>query len=185
MFAIRQTRILFRTDRLLKCNGIVRRGKDAMSTAAAQEIEKILPPSLEGSKEFPPKIVKIVDDISNLTLIEVSELNELLKIKLNISDIPMMVGGGIAPGASAAQAEDEAPASKEQTEFTVKLTAFKPDSKVKLIKAIKLLMPNLNLVKAKGFVESVPQIVRQEIPKTEAEELSKTLTEAGGTVVIE
>ena len=61
------------------------------------------------SKAYPDKIVKIVDEISGLTLLEVADLNELLKARLKITDAPVMMAGGFAaaPAASAPAAEEE------------------------------------------------------------------------------
>lgn len=149
------------------------------------EVQSTIPsPSLEGQdKHYPDKIVRIVDEIAQLNLIEVSELNELLKIKLKIPDMPMMTSGVLSHAAPVAADEEEL--VREQTEFTVKLVKFDPTSKVKVIKAIKALIPDCNLVKAKAFVESVPQVLRKDVTKEEADEVAKTLTEAGGTATIE
>jgi large subunit ribosomal protein L7/L12 len=66
------------------------------------------------SKQYPEKIVQIVDHISQLTLLEVADLNELLKARLKITDAPVMMAGnfgGGGPGAAAA-----APAPEEEEE---------------------------------------------------------------------
>lgn len=142
-------------------------------------------PSLDTTDEvYAPKLVKIVDEISELTILEVSELNKLLKKTLNISDMPMMTGVSVS-ATDSSTSEDDAPVTKEQTEFTVRLNAFAADSKIKVIKAVKGLMPDMNLVKAKGFVESLPQIVKKDVPKEEADEALKVLSEAGGTAVVD
>lgn len=142
-------------------------------------------PSLDTADEtYAPKLVKIVDEISQLTILEVSELNTLLKKTLNISDMPVMTGVGL-PVTDSSSSEDDAPVAKEQTEFTVRLNAFTADSKIKVIKAVKGLMPEMNLVKAKSFVESLPQIVKKDVPKEEADEALKILSEAGGTAVVD
>ena len=62
------------------------------------------------SKNYPLKIVKIVDEISSLTLLEVADLNELLKARLKISDPPVMMANAFsaaAPAAGAPAAEEE------------------------------------------------------------------------------
>ncbi|EDV27307.1 uncharacterized protein TRIADDRAFT_20666, partial [Trichoplax adhaerens] len=134
-------------------------------------------------KEYPEKIVNIVDNISQLTILEVADLNELLKARLNISDAPMAMAAmpQAAPAASQEPAEEE----EVQTEFTVKLMKFDDASKVKLIKEIKALVDGMNLVQAKKFVESTPQVIKKNISKEEAEQLKKTLETAGGSIVIE
>ncbi|XP_063961377.1 large ribosomal subunit protein bL12m-like isoform X1 [Lytechinus pictus] len=140
-------------------------------------------------KQYPEKISSLVDQIAALTLSEVSDLNELLKKTLNIQDAPMMAVGA-APAVAAAPAEqddDEGDVVKapEKTQFTVKLNKFDEASKVKIIKAIKALTSGMNLVQAKKFVESAPQVVKADVGKTEAEEIKKQLEEAGGTCEIE
>ncbi|XP_002130924.2 large ribosomal subunit protein bL12m-like [Ciona intestinalis] len=150
------------------------------TTSAAVE-EPLPPPERDNEpRVFEPKIVNLVDSISSLTLREVADLNELLKSTLNIKDTPMMAAQVAAP---AAEAEEEQ-AVPEKTEFAVKLLEFSPADKIKLIKAIKAVKENFNLVQAKKFVESLPQIVKDEASKEEAEEMKKTLEEAGGKVDI-
>uniref|UniRef100_A0A8C8ZLH9 Mitochondrial ribosomal protein L12 n=1 Tax=Prolemur simus TaxID=1328070 RepID=A0A8C8ZLH9_PROSS len=93
-------------------------------------------------KEYPPKIQQLVQDIASLTLLEISDLNELLKKTLKIQDVGLMPMGGVVPGAVSAAAapevaEEDVPKQKERTHFTVRLTEAKPVDKVKLIKEIK------------------------------------------------
>uniref|UniRef100_F6RGQ1 39S ribosomal protein L12, mitochondrial n=1 Tax=Ciona intestinalis TaxID=7719 RepID=F6RGQ1_CIOIN len=152
------------------------------TTNAAVE-EPLPPPERDNeARVFEPKIVNLVDSISSLTLREVADLNELLKSTLNIKDTPMMAAQVAAP-AAAAEAEEKQ-AVPEKTEFGVKLLEFSPADKIKLIKAIKAVKENFNLVQAKKFVESLPQIVKDEASKEEAEEMKKILEEAGGKVDI-
>ncbi|XP_020611294.1 39S ribosomal protein L12, mitochondrial-like isoform X2 [Orbicella faveolata] len=136
-------------------------------------------------KEYPEKITNIVDEISKLTLIEVADLNELLKKTLKIEGATMMpMMGGMPMAAAPAQEEEAETERAEPTEFTVKLTQFDAASKVKLIKEIKNLVPGLNLVQAKKFVESLPQNVKEKVSKEEADEMKKVLEAVGGTVEI-
>ncbi|KAK0047072.1 39S ribosomal protein L12 mitochondrial [Biomphalaria pfeifferi] len=145
------------------------------------------PPANIAMKTYSPKIEKLVSDIGQLTLLEVSDLNELLKKTLNIKEAPMMAMGS-APAAVAQKApeeeEDVAP-KREKVNFTVKLMKFDAGKKVQLIKEIKNLIEGLNLVQAKKFVESIPQIVKADIPKEEAEKLKEALTAAGAEIEIE
>ncbi|KAI9564165.1 hypothetical protein GHT06_007903 [Daphnia sinensis] len=128
------------------------------------------------------KIQRIVSDISQLTLIEVAELNQALKTTLKIPDAPVMAYGA-GPAAAPAQPkeeEEEAPKAKVQTIFTVKLTKFDEAKKIALIKEVKNIVEGMNLVQAKKFVETLPAVVRADIPKEEAEKLSATIAAAGG-----
>ncbi|KAJ0057900.1 hypothetical protein NL108_003048, partial [Boleophthalmus pectinirostris] len=121
-----------------------------LRTSSTNHVETIATPPLDGAaKQYSPKIQQLVNDIASLTLLEVSDLNELLKKTLNIQDVGMMpmgaVAGAAVPAAPAAE-EDEAPAKKEKTHFTVKLTELKAAEKVKLIKEVKNCIQGLNLV---------------------------------------
>ncbi|KAH9494872.1 Ribosomal protein [Bulinus truncatus] len=145
------------------------------------------PPADMALKVYSPKIQKLVNDIGQLTLLEVSDLNELLKKTLNIKEAPMMAMAS-APSAVAQKAsedEEEAAPKREKVNFTVKLIKFDAGKKVQLIKEIKNVIEGLNLVQAKKFVESIPQIVKADIPKEEAEKLKAAITAAGGEVDID
>eukprot|EP00088_Acartia_fossae_P070984 TRINITY_DN963_c0_g1_i11.p1 TRINITY_DN963_c0_g1~~TRINITY_DN963_c0_g1_i11.p1 ORF type:complete len:206 (-),score=70.42 TRINITY_DN963_c0_g1_i11:445-1008(-) len=139
-------------------------------------------------KTYPPKIVKIVDEISTLNLLEVADLNSLLKQRLNISDAPVMMAGGGMPAAAPPKEEEEeeaaAPAAV-QTNFAVKIKAFDAAKKVAVIKAVKGVMEGMNLVQAKKFVEGVPAILKEDLAKDEAEKMKETLVAAGAEIEIE
>ncbi|CAB3987215.1 39S ribosomal L12, mitochondrial [Paramuricea clavata] len=136
-------------------------------------------------KHYPEHIVNIVNQISQLTLVETAELNELLKAKLKIPDAPMMAMGAMPMAQATEQSEAAEEEKEEQTEFTVKLTAFDAGGKVKLIKEIKSIIEGMNLVQAKKFVESVPQVLKENISKEDADKLKTLLEAVGGTVEIE
>ncbi|XP_061567442.1 39S ribosomal protein L12, mitochondrial [Cololabis saira] len=159
-----------------------------LKTSPATHSDAIATPQLDGApKQYSQKIQQLVNDIASLTLLEVSDLNELLKKTLNIQDVGMMPMGAMAASAPAAQAteEEEAPVKKEKTHFTVKLTELKAAEKVKLIKEVKNCIQGLNLVQSKKLVESLPQEIRANVSKEEAEKLKAALEAAGGTVVLE
>ena len=120
------------------------------------------------------KVQKIVDSVSELSLLEVSELVKALEEKFGVSAAaPMMMGA--MPGAAAA-----APA-EEKTEFTVMLTGAGAN-KIAAIKAVREIKPELGLAEAKAFVESAPKAVLENVKKEVAEEAKKKLTDAGATV---
>lgn len=153
-----------------------------------QSAEAATIPFPEGEpKIYSPKIESIVHEITKLTLVEVADLNELLKKTLNISDAPMMAVGAAGPAAPAKEEEEEEEVvvQKVQTSFTVKMTAISADKKIPTIKAIKSIMEGMNLVQAKKFVESVPAVVRADVSKEEAEKLKEDLAAVGATVEIE
>ncbi|KAI1914757.1 54S ribosomal protein L12, mitochondrial [Ophidiomyces ophidiicola] len=136
-----------------------------------------------------PKITQIVDQISQLTLLETADLVSSLKTRLNIPDLPVggfaMPAGGPGAGAAAAVEEDDpAPAAQEKTLFNLKLESFEATSKAKVIKEVKSLL-GLSLVESKKFVESVPKVLKESVPKEEAEKIVETLKALGAKAVME
>ncbi|KAI0480113.1 ribosomal protein L7/L12 C-terminal domain-containing protein [Xylariaceae sp. FL0804] len=133
-----------------------------------------------------PKIAGIVDQISQLTLLETADLVSSLKSRLNIPDLP--VGGfAAAPAAAPAAAEEAdepAPAAQEKTLFTLKLVKFDTAAKAKVIKEIKNLL-GLSLVDSKKFVESAPKMMKESVPKEDAEKIIATMKELGAEVTMD
>jgi len=135
-----------------------------------------------------PKIAGIVDQISQLTLLETADLVASLKSRLNIPDLP--VGGfaaapAAAPAAAAAEeAEEAAPAAAEKTLFNLKLEKFDAAAKAKVIKEVKNLL-GLSLVDSKKFVESAPKMMKESVPKEDAEKIIATMKELGATVTMD
>uniref|UniRef100_A0A1I8NND3 39S ribosomal protein L12, mitochondrial n=1 Tax=Stomoxys calcitrans TaxID=35570 RepID=A0A1I8NND3_STOCA len=157
---------------------------------AAEAAKNLTPPPPEGvAKPVNPKIENIANSIAALNLLEVSELSSLLKSKLNLPEtafVPQMAAGPARPSAaSAGEEEEEAAPKKVQTSFKVKLVKFDEKQKVALIKEVKNLLEGMNLVQAKKFVESAPTVVKDDIPKDEAEKLKEALTKAGAVIEIE
>ncbi|NXG50133.1 DIC protein, partial [Psilopogon haemacephalus] len=129
-----------------------------------------------------PKVRQLVQDIAGLTLLEVADLNALLKETLKIPDVAVMpAAASLTPSQPAPQDEEELPIKKEKTHFTVRLTDLKPADKVKLIKEVKNFVPGVNLVQAKKLVESLPQEIKANASKEEAEKIKAALEAAGGT----
>ncbi len=129
----------------------------------------------EDTQSLSKKVQTIVDSVSELSLMEVSELVKALEDKFGVSAAaPMMMGAMPAAGAAAAPVE-------EQTEFTVVLKDAGAN-KISAIKAVRTLKPELGLGEAKAFVESAPQNVLENAKKEDAEAAKKTLEEAGCVV---
>ncbi|XP_061471889.1 large ribosomal subunit protein bL12m isoform X2 [Rhineura floridana] len=160
-----------------------------LKASCSQQSEALASPPLDNApKEYPPKIQQLVQDIASLTLLEISDLNELLKKTLKIQDMGFMPMAGMMPSAqlaAPAAEEEELPKKPEKIHFTVKLTEMKAAEKVKLIKEVKNYIQGLNLVQAKKLVESLPQEIKANISKEEAEKIKAALEAAGGTVVLE
>lgn len=142
-------------------------------------------PSFEGEdKKYPEKIHKLVGDISQLTLLEIADLNDLLKKTLNITDAPMMQMAGSAAPVKEEEAEaEEAP--KVKSTFTVRIVSYEKDKKTTLIKEIRNYMEGMNLAQARAFIEGVPSVVRTEASKEEAEKLKTALSAIGATIEVE
>jgi large subunit ribosomal protein L7/L12 len=95
------------------------------------------------------------------------------------------VAPGAAPGAAAAAEEEEAaPPPQEKTLFNLKLEAVEASSKAKVIKEVKTLL-GLSLVDSKKFVESVPKVLKESVPKEEAEKIIEILKAVGGKAIME
>jgi large subunit ribosomal protein L7/L12 len=121
---------------------------------------------------------KLIAELEKLTLPEVAELVKMLEERWGVSAAaPVMMGA--MPGMAAAAAE----AVEEQTEFTVVLEAVGPE-KVKVIKAVREINPNLGLKEAKDVVEGAPSNIVENVKKEEAEAAKKTLEDAGAKVAI-
>lgn len=115
---------------------------------------------------------KVIDLVGKMNLLELKTLVDAMEERFGVTAaVPVMQ----APLASAAQAEVE-----EKTEFNVILKSF-GDSKLAVIKDVRSLL-SLGLKEAKELVESAPQTLKEGISKTEAEEMKKTIEEAGGEV---
>lgn len=118
---------------------------------------------------------EIVEAISGLTVLELSELVKAVEEKFGVEAAPAVVAGA-APAAGAGGGA----AAEEKTDFSVVLTAA-GDKKIQVIKAVREIT-GLGLKEAKDLVEGAPKPVKEGVPKAQAEEWKKKLTEAGATV---
>jgi large subunit ribosomal protein L7/L12 len=111
----------------------------------------------------------------------------ILQSRLNIPDLP--VGGfaaapAAAPAAAAEEADEAPAAAQEKTLFSVKLQSFDAGVKAKIIKEVKSLL-GLSLVDSKKFVESAPKVMKESVPKEEAEKILATMKELGAVATME
>ena len=113
----------------------------------------------------------ILEAVSNMTIMEIVDLISAMEEKFGVSAAAVAA----APTAAAAVVE-------EQTEFDVILTSF-GENKVAVIKTVRGIT-GLGLKEAKDAVEGVPTVLKEGIPKAEAEDIKKQLTDAGATVEI-
>jgi len=117
---------------------------------------------------------KLVDELSNLTVLEAAELAKMLEEKWGVS-AAAAVAVAAAPGAAAAAAPAE-----EKTEFTVVLAAI-GDKKIEVIKEVRALT-GLGLKEAKDLVEGAPRPVKEGVNKDEADKMKATLEKVGAKV---
>ena len=120
---------------------------------------------------------KLVDALSELTVLEAAELSKLLEEKWGVS-----AAAAVAAAPAAGGAAGGAPAAEEKTEFDV-ILVNDGGKKINVIKEVRAIT-QLGLGEAKALVEGAPKAVKEGVNKAEAEELKKRLEEAGATVEV-
>ena len=118
--------------------------------------------------------VEIIEAIGSMTVLELSELIKEIEEKFGVSAAP--VAAAVAAPTAVAPQEDE------KTDFTVVLSSF-GDNKVAVIKVVRQIT-GLGLKEAKDLVEGVPNSIKENIERAEADEIAKQLQEAGATCEI-
>ena len=125
------------------------------------------------------KVEQLIEELSNLTVLEVAELSKALQDKWGVSAaVPMAAAAPASAGAEAA----EEPEEEEQTEFDVILTEIGP-TKVPVIKVVRELT-SLGLKEAKAVVEAAPTPVKEGLSKEDADEAKGKLEAVGAVVEI-
>ena len=125
--------------------------------------------------EVPAKFKSLVEEIEKMSVLDLAELVKVLEEKFGVSAAaPAMM--------MAAPVAGEAAAVEEKTSFTVELTEAGAN-KIAVIKAVKA-ATGLGLAEAKGLVDNAPSVVKENVAKAEAEELKKSIEEAGGKVTL-
>ena len=119
------------------------------------------------------KVTALIEEISNLSVLELSELVHALEEKFGVSAAAVA-----APAAGAAGAA--APAEEEKTEFDVVMKSFGAE-KIKVIKEVRAIT-GLGLAEAKALVEKVPAKIKEGVSKDDAEALKKQLEVVGAEV---
>src|SRR5690348_6357728 len=123
---------------------------------------------------------QIIDQLSNLTVMQIADLTKKLEEKWGVKAAPAMVAGVVGPATGGAAGGGEAAA--EKTEFTV-ILANAGGNKIQVIKAIREIT-NLGLKEAKDLVDGAPKEIKAGVSKDDAENIKKKIAEAGGTVEI-
>lgn len=131
---------------------------------------------VEAAEEFevPAKFKKLVDEIETMSVLELNELVKVFEKKFGVSAAAVAVA---APGAGAG-----AEVAEEKSSFTVELTAG-GDQKIQVIKVVKEVL-GLGLKEAKDLVDGVPSVLKENMPKEEAEALKTRVEEVGGKVTL-
>jgi large subunit ribosomal protein L7/L12 len=120
-------------------------------------------------------IAKLVEDLSQLTVMEAAELAKALEEAWGVSAAAAVAVAAPAGGGAAEAVE-------EQTEFDVILTGD-GGKKIQVIKEVRAIT-NLGLTEAKTLVESAPKAIKEGVNKAEAEEIKAKIEAAGGTVEV-
>lgn len=120
------------------------------------------------------KITQIIDLVKELSVVELGELVSSFEEEFGVTAAAVAVAGA---GAAAGGAAEE-----EKTEFDVELTAV-GDQKIKVIKVVRELT-GLGLKEAKELVDNAPKVLKEALPKEEAEAAKAKLEEVGATVTV-
>lgn len=122
---------------------------------------------------------QIVEELSQLTVLDMSKLKSLLEDKWGVK---AAAAAPIMMAAPAAGGQEVAPAS-ESTEFQVTLEEAPADKKIGVIKVVRE-VTGLGLKEAKDIVDGAPKVIKPSCPKAEAEEILKKIVAAGGKATL-
>ena len=117
-------------------------------------------------------IAKLIEEIKGMTVLELNDLVKAIETEFGVSAAAMAVAAPAAGGAAA-------PAAEEKTEFNINLKEAGPN-KIPVIKVVKA-ATGLGLGEAKALVDGAPKVIKENVPKAEADDIVKQLTEAGAT----
>ncbi len=126
----------------------------------------------------PEKMNELIDTLSSLTILEVSDLVKALETKWGVSAAAPVAVAAAGPGGG-----DAAAAAVEKDEFSVVLKAA-GEKKIQVIKVVRELT-GLGLKEATDLVDGAPKAVKEGVAKAEAEDMVKKLEEAGATVALD
>jgi large subunit ribosomal protein L7/L12 len=122
---------------------------------------------------------QVLEAVEQWSLLQVNEFVKKFEEKFDVSAAaPVAIAAGPAAGGEAA------PAAEEQTEFTVMITGFAEDKKIKVLKAVREVRTELGMIEARDLISACPKPIMENIGKEAAEEIKKKLEEAGATMEI-
>ena len=116
------------------------------------------------------KLQKVVDELSNLSVLEVAELSKMLETQWGVSAAVAVASAGATAGATA----------EAKNEFTIVLEDAGA-SKINVIKEVRTIT-GLGLKEAKDLVDGAPKTIKENVPAKDAEEMKKKLEAAGAKV---
>lgn len=149
--------------------------EETVEEAAPAAVEEAAAPAAEeASVEVPEKFKKIVSEIEEMSVLELSELVKVFEKKFGVSASAVAVAGPAAGGA--AGGEDA------KSTFTVELSDAGAN-KIQVIKAVKEIL-GLGLKEAKDLVDGAPSVVKENVGKDDADALKAKIEEAGGKVTL-
>jgi large subunit ribosomal protein L7/L12 len=125
---------------------------------------------------------EIVAAIKNMTVMDLVDLVKALEREFGVTAAPVAVAAPVATSAAAPSAPAAEAPAEEKTEFTVVLKSY-GEKKIEVIKAVRE-VTTLGLKQAKDLVEAAPQVIKENVPKEEAEAIKKKLEAAGAVVEI-
>lgn len=121
---------------------------------------------------------QVLDAVSQWSLLQVNEFVKMFEEKFDVSAAAPVA---VAAGPAAAEA---APVAEEKTEFTVVLKEVPADKKIKVIKEVRAIKPDLGLKEAKDLVDSAPKDLVVDVSKDDAAKYKKQLEDAGAVVEV-
>ena len=161
--------------------------EETKSSQLLNSNEPVITSSL--SESIPsPQLQSLVESICKLSLLETHQLVTALRKKLGIENNPFplgMIGQHLPLNQSTTPSNEQTPTQPTKTDFKLVLEKFEPTSKAKVIKEVKTLFPQMNLVEAKNFVESLPKVIKEKASREEAERLLKVFDAIGAAVKME
>ncbi|MCD4762033.1 50S ribosomal protein L7/L12 [bacterium] len=127
--------------------------------------------------EVPAKFKSLVEEIEKMSVLDLAELVKILEEKFGVSAAaPAMMMAGAAGG------NGEGAQEEEKSSFDIEITEA-GSSKIAVIKAVRTIT-EMGLKDAKDLVDAAPKVVKEGVKKEEAEEIKKTLEEAGAKVTL-
>eukprot|EP01116_Phalansterium_solitarium_P020050 TRINITY_DN5801_c0_g1_i1.p2 TRINITY_DN5801_c0_g1~~TRINITY_DN5801_c0_g1_i1.p2 ORF type:complete len:201 (+),score=30.52 TRINITY_DN5801_c0_g1_i1:70-672(+) len=153
-------------------------------------------PAFTPGGPFPPKIEKLAQEVTSLTMIEMTMfLQASAKYMgipwesfMNASAAPVMAAPSAAPaaaGPAASAAKKEEPKKEAKTTFTVKMIKMDEAKKYQVLKEIRALKPGMNLAESKKYIENLPVVLQEEATKEQGDKFIAALAKEGATVVLE